>query len=608
MARHSTAQRRWVFAPRSSDEAEIRALSDGLKISDISARILHRRGFATPERAEAFLSRRMDLLHDPATLPDIAKAVARIAEAVEKKQRIVLFGDYDADGVTATALLARFFEFLSSRPQTRVTCDAMVPERKNGYGLAAQAVKDILAKNPALLITLDNGISAVDAIDALNAAGVDCIVVDHHLPGDVLPRAIAVINPKRTDAGNAYPFSELCGAGVTFKLVWALAVHYSQNKMVAPEFRTFLIEAMALAAIGTVADVVPLVDENRVLVHHGLKLLLMTKQPGLRALLEISRLLPDPTDKAAKEKTSISPGDVGFRLGPRINAAGRCGSATDALELLMTASPARATELAQKLEAFNSERQKIEEGIIADARAQAQSTLAARPHCRGFVLASDTWHQGVIGIAASRIVEEFYRPALLLAINKDTGVAHGSGRSIKNFNLHEAMHHASEHLVTFGGHAAAAGLTIRAEHIDAFRTQFEASVFERLGEDDLVPRIHLDSQIDMAQLTPKLCTEMELFEPCGMGNPRPTLAVCGAELPAPPRLMGRDEKHVQFFARQGTASRRVIAFNYAEHFNTLCDCTQRRTLDLAFRPQINTFRGETNVELMLEAFRISNPE
>ena len=604
MARFSSVQRRWEFAPRSTDDAAIRALCAGLKISEISARILLRRGFTTAESAEAFLSRRMDLLHDPAKLPDIEKAVARIAEAIEKKQRIVIFGDYDADGVTSTALLARFFEFLSATPQTRVTFDAMVPERKNGYGLADQAVRDILARKPALLITLDNGISAVDAIDALNAAGVDCIVVDHHLPGDTLPRAVAVINPKRTDAGNTYPFSELCGAGVTFKLVWALSVHYSQNKKVSPEFRAFLIEAMALAAIGTVADVVPLVDENRVLVHHGLKLLLATRQPGLRALLETARLLPDPKDKYPKDKGAISPGDVGFRLAPRINAAGRCGSAVDALELLMTSCPIRALELARKLEAFNTERQKIEEGIIAEARAQALATLAARPACRGFVLGSDGWHQGVIGIAASRIVEEFNRPALLLAINKESGIASGSGRSIKNFNLHDAMHQSSEFLITFGGHAAAAGLTIRAEHIDAFRTQFESAAFAMVGEDDLIPRMSIDSRVEMAHLTPALCAELELFEPCGMGNPQPTLAVCSAELPAPPRLMGNGEKHLHFFARQGSHSRRVIGFNYAEHFNTLCDCTQKRALDIAFRPQLNTFRGESNVELLMESHRI----
>ncbi len=604
MARHSSAPRQWEFASRTTDDASIGALCSGLKISEISARILLHRGFKTPEGAEAFLSRRMDLLHDPAKLPDIEKAVARIAEAIAKKQRIVIFGDYDADGVTSTALLARYFEFLGTKPQTPVTFEAMVPERKNGYGLADQAVKDILAKKPALVITLDNGISAVDPIDAMNAEGIDCIVVDHHLPGEVLPRAVAVINPKRTDAGNTYPFSELCGAGLTFKLVWALSVHFSQSKKVSPEFRAFLIEAMALAAIGTVADVVPLVDENRVLVHHGLKLLLSTKQPGLRALLEMARLLPDPNDKFAKDKGAISPGDVGFRVAPRINAAGRCGSANDALELLLTSSTTRAAELAQKLEAFNSERQKIEENIIAEARAQAQATLAARPHCRGFVLASEGWHQGVIGIAASRIVEEFYRPALLLAINKESGVASGSGRSIRNLNLHDAMHQSSELLVTFGGHAAAAGLTIRAEHIDAFRIQFEAAVFGMVGEEDLIPRMTIDSRIELGHLTPKLVEELELFEPCGMGNPRPMLAVCSAELPAPPRLMGKDEKHVQFFARQGANSRRVVAFNYAEHYNALCDCTQRRNLDIAFRPKLNTFRGESNVEMLLESHRI----
>ncbi len=595
--------RRWDFNLYTGD---VRVLADALRISDTSARILFQRGFESAAGAEAFLSRRMDLMHDPSKLPDIDKAVARIAEAIEKKQRIVIFGDYDADGVTSTALLARFFNFLSMHPNRRVTFDALVPERTHGYGLGEQAVRDILALKPALVITLDNGISSNEAIAALNAEGIACIVVDHHLPGAELPPAAAVINPKRSDAGNTYPFSELCGAGVTFKLVWALSAHYCQTKKVTPDFRAFLLEAMALAAIGTVADVVPLVDENRVIVHHGLKFLHATKMPGLRALMETSRLIETgPGAQLTKNKIAVSAGDVGFRLGPRINAAGRCGSARDALELLLTDDPARAAELAQKLEAFNIERQKIEEGINAGAREQALSTLAARPACRGFVFASDAWHQGVIGIAASRIVEEFCRPTLLLAINKGSGLAHGSGRSIRALNLHDALHAASEHLVTFGGHAAAAGMAIRAEHIDAFRTQFETVVFGMIGDDDLIPRMHIDGRVEMGQLTPKLCEELELFEPCGMGNPRPMLAVCGVEIPAPPRLMGQQEKHVQFFARQGLASRRVVAFNYAEHFNTLCDCTQKRKLDLAFRPQINTFNEQTNVELLLDSHRLS---
>ena len=597
----SFAACRWEFSALSCNEARVAALAAELRISPLSARILLQRGCVEPGVATAFLSRRMDLLHDPAKLPDMALAVGRIAEAVDKKQHIVIFGDYDADGVTSTALLARFFRFLSRKPGMRVNFEALVPERKQGYGLSLEALLGILARKPDLVITLDNGTTAHEAIDTLRAQGIDCIVADHHLPGETLPRALAIINPKRCDAGNSYPFGELCGAGVTFKLVWALSVHFSQNKKVSPEFREFLLEAMVLAAIGTVADVMPLIDENRVLVHHGLKLLPHTKLPGLRALLEIARLLPlDRNDGGG-----ISPGDIGFRIGPRLNAAGRCANASDALELLLTDDPARGTELARKLDGLNAERQGIEETILREARAQAQATLEQRPACRGFVLSSADWHQGVIGIAASRIVEEFHRPALLLTINTERGMAHGSGRSIAKLNLYDALHGASAHLTTFGGHAAAAGLTLECGKIDVFRAVFEAVVSTLISEEDLTPRLRVDGRVEMAQLTAGLCSELELFEPCGAGNPRPTLALCGVELPAPPRLMGSGEKHVQFFARQSGQARRVIAFNGAGHFNALCDFTRKHSLDIAFRPQLNTFRGESSVELLLEAYRVS---
>lgn len=577
--------------------ANVRLLMESLRLSELSARILCQRGFDTADAAGQFLNKQLDKLHDPDLLPDMGAAVARIDRAIDKKERIVLFGDYDADGVTSTALLARFFEFLN-RGARRVTYEARVPERVNGYGLSDAAVKEILALKPNLVITLDNGVTAHAPIAALNAAGIDCIVVDHHLPDEKLPPALAIINAKRADS--TYPFKELCGAGVAFKLVWALSVHFCRSKKVTPEFRACLLDAMVLAAIGTVADVVPLCDENRVLVHHGLKMLPRTTLPGLRALLENARLLPLDAKRQA-----ISPGDVGFRLGPRLNAAGRCGFAALALEAMLINDVTRAAELAAKLEAFNSERQKIEETILEEARAQATAALAARPQCRGFVLWSDGWHQGVIGIAASRIVEEFNRPAVLLACNRERGVAHGSGRSIRALNLHDALHASSEHLKTFGGHAAAAGLTIEIPRIENFQTHFEQTVFGMVSEDDLIPRLRIDGRVGMAELTPKLVAELENFEPCGMGNPRPMLALNDVELPAPPRLMGREEKHVSFFARQGAASRRVVAFNYAEHFNALCDCTQRRPLDLAFRLQLNTFNGQSNVELILEAHRLS---
>ncbi len=576
--------------------AQAARLASGLQISPVCARILLRRGFTTLESATDFLTRRMDLLHDPMKLPDMALAVARIAQAVDKNQRIVLFGDYDVDGVTSTALLTRFFRVLAKHRRTEIDVHPCIPERKDGYGLSPAAMERLLAIKPDLVITLDNGTASYDAVVEFKRHGIDCVVVDHHHIGTALPPAVATINPKRRDGDCAYPFTELCGAGVTFKLAWALAVHFSQNKRVTPDFRTFLLDAQALAAMGTLADVVPLVDENRVIAHHGLTALERTQMIGLRALIDICKIEGRPR-----------PSDVTFRIAPRINAAGRCSDAALALELLLTEDSARAKELAGVLDGLNAERQTIEANILDSARAQALEQLARTPDCRAFVLAADDWHIGVVGIVASRIVEEFHRPALLLCINAETGTAHGSGRSIRKLQLYEALDTQRPLLKTFGGHAAAAGLTLIATNIDPFRAAFQSAVANVLSPEDIVPVQHVDERVEMSALTVALCNDLEKFEPCGAGNPRPILSAVAATVPAPPKLFGTDERHLSFFARQGNATRRVVSFSGATHFNSLCDFTSASgKIDLAFRPQLNTFRNETTVELHLEAFKKSD--
>ena len=592
--RRKAAPGRWALPPElaAADAALLSNFATALQLSPVCSRILLRRGYNSVEAASDFLSRRMDLLHDPMRLPDMAAAVARIAEAVEKNQRIVLFGDYDVDGVTSTALLARFFRVLARHRRSDINVHPCIPERKDGYGLSPAAMKRLLEIKPDLVITLDNGTASFEAVVEFKRHGIDCVVVDHHHIGEALPPAVAAINPKRRDKGCDYPFTELCGAGVTFKLAWALAVHYSQNKRVSAEFRAFLLDAQALAALGTLADVVPLVDENRVIAYHGLTALDRTQMPGLRALIEICKIEGRPRCS-----------DVTFRIAPRINAAGRCSEAAEALELLLTEDPERARELAAILDSHNSDRQAIELNILEAARQQALEQLEAAPDCRAFVLASDDWHIGVIGIVASRIVEEFHRPTLMLCINPETATAHGSGRSIKKLHLYEALAAQREWLKTFGGHAAAAGLTISAGNIASFRTGFQATVGGVLSAEDIIPVQHVDELIEIGSVTAAFCADLEKFEPCGAGNPRPILGAVRAALPAPPKLFGADERHLSFFARHGNATRRVVAFSGAAHFNALCDYASSGGIDLAFRPQLNTFRGETTVELHMEAFR-----
>jgi len=588
-SRRRALPERWTIEPELDAESlrQAKALGQALELSPAFARLLVRRGFADPAVTQAFLEARLDGLHDPMLLPDMPAAVARIARAVQEKQRIVLFGDYDVDGVTSTALLAGFFKLLG------VQVDSLLPERdKGGYGLSAAALERIRARKPDLLITLDNGVSAHEPVAALRAAGIDCVIVDHHHVGpEGPPRALAVVNPKRADSD--YPFKDLCGAGLAFKLAWAMAVDFSQSKKVSPEFRAFLMDALALAALGTLADVVPLQGENRILASQGIKALRRTATPGLRELLAVCQLAEAPELRAR---------DVSFLLAPRINAAGRCGQAAEALELLTTTDAARARELAARLELLNRERQGIELEILESARAQAREALARPDAPRALVLASPDWHAGVIGIVASRIVEEFNRPAVLLAIDAD-GQARGSGRSIRGFHLAEAFAASGEHLLSHGGHAAAAGLSARAEAIAAFRGVFEAEAARRLTPDDLRPGIRIETALPLQELSAALCRECERLEPCGMGNPQPMLAALGVQLAGQPKPMGTNEQHLSFLARQGETVLRTVGFGFGTHFNALCEAAERGPLDLAFRPNLNTFRGATSVELRLEAFR-----
>lgn len=592
MSRRKAVPSRWRMPPRDdAQEAAAVSLARALQLSPLCARLLARRGYDSAEKAGDFLSRRMDLLHAPELLPDMAPAVARIAEAVEKGQKLVLFGDYDVDGLAATALLERFLRVVKAGAPGGFQVEAFVPARKDGYGLNAAAVAAIRRRQPDVLITLDNGVSAHQCLEDLAQAGIDCIVVDHHHIGADVPKARAVINPKRRD-GQSYPFDELCGAGIAFKLAWALAVHFSHDKKVTPEFRAFLLDAVALAGAATVADVVPLVGENRVLAHHGLLALGRTPMPGLRALLARCNVKGAP--KAH---------EVAFRLAPRLNAAGRCGEVAEALELLLTEDPARAATLAAALDGYNSQRQQIEDQILEEARAQALAALAQRPDCRALVLDSPTWHQGVIGIVAARIVEEFSRPALLLTVDGASQVARGSGRSVKGVHLAEALAQTKEHLLDYGGHAAAAGLSLEAGNIAAFRRAFQETTAALLKAEDLGRTLELDEQVTLEQVDGRLCADLEKLEPFGAGNPRPLFVVLGVAVCAAPRPMGREERHFDLHVRQGKAARRAIAFHAGERFHELSDLCAGGTLDLAFRPSLSTYRGNTSVELVLEDFR-----
>lgn len=601
MARRIRAARRWHVAPLDPAKTALAAtLARAVGVSPVCARILVRRGHETPEAAATFLSRNLTQLHDPLLLPDMQAAVARIAEAVEKGQKIVLFGDYDVDGLAATALLDRFFRLVKRGTESGFHVESYVPDRKDGYGLTPPAAAAILRRKPDLLITLDNGTSAHEHLADFAQAGIDCIVVDHHHVNRGVPPTRAVINPKRRD-GHSYPFDELCGAGIAFKLAWALAMHFSHDKNVTPEFRAFLLDAMALAGAATMADVVPLVGENRVLAHQGLVALSRTRMAGLRALMARCNIKAVPRAY-----------EVVYRIAPRLNAAGRCGDVREALELLLTDDPVRAEALAEALEGYNTARQGIEGRMLEEARAQALEILEQLPDCRALVLASHTWNAGVVGIVAARIVDEFHRPALLLSVDRERKVARGSGRSIRALHLTEALAATKEQLVRqfgelleleFGGHAAAAGVTLGADKVAAFRLAFQHTAAALLKREDMAPSLHVDEEVTLDQVDGALCESLEKLEPCGAGNPRPMLFARGVSVASPPRFMGSGEEHFSFHVRQGKAARHVKAFNAGARFNEFSDLSRIGTLDLAFRPEVDSFRGVRSIEMRLEDFR-----
>jgi single-stranded-DNA-specific exonuclease len=403
-------------------------------------------------------------------------------------------------------------------------------------------------------------------------------VVDHHEMSPELPAAVAVVNPKRPDSRYGFPW--LCGAGVAMKFAWAVAQELSPGARVTDEMREFLLLALGYAVLGTVADVVPLVGENRVIVRHGLDVLGSRPPVGVAALLDVSRV-----------RGPVRASDVGFRLGPRLNAAGRMGSPALALELLLTDDPVRAREIALQLDTENTRRRAVEREVAEDARRRVLAELGTAP-AGGIAMMSDQWHQGVIGIVAARLVDEFQVPVVLVSVNG--GVGRGSARSVRGFALNEAFAACGEHLVAHGGHAAAAGLTVDPARFQGFRRDFERYVGERLDEESRRPRLDVDAVVDAAQVTPAVAASLERLEPFGAGNPAPVLALADVELAGPPRKMGAASDHVSFFAGKRGRALRFVAFRAADRLWPLLSRGGR--FDVAFTPQRNTFRGAAEVE------------
>jgi single-stranded-DNA-specific exonuclease len=552
-----------------------------------------------PEAARRFLRPDIGHLHEPERLPGVEAAATRLAAAVRGRERIAVYGDYDVDGICGTALLVSLF-----RGAGGDVVPYLPDRRTEGYGFSSDAVRRLAADGVKVICTVDHGSSAVEEITLARDLGVDVIVTDHHLPAEgAFPPCLALVNPKAPSPGaDPYPFPWLCGTGVAFKLGWAVARKLSSPMVggtgtgtgarVTTALRAQLTEALALVALATVADVVPLVDENRVMVVYGLALLRKNPSPGIRALIESSRIGDREPDVE----------DVGFRLAPRINAAGRMGSAHRALELLTTADEGRARALAGELESENRSRKEVEKRILVEARARVPLDGRGLPPA-GIVLSGDDWHPGVVGIVAARIAEEFHRPSVVIAMEGDRG--RGSARTVNGFHLQRALAACGAHLEAHGGHAAAAGLEIARDRLEAFTAAFTLHADAHFPEEDRRAKVTLDALVPPGDLDAGTILALERLAPYGHGNPPPLLGAADLEVVGRPRTMGKSGDHVAFHVRGrsgGGGARRAVWFGGAALLGPLLEEGAGR-ISLAYRPSINRFRGTEEVELMVEDAR-----
>jgi len=552
---------RWAVAAQADPRATT-ALAGQLNIPEPLAAILVQRGLGAPDLAKAFLRPDLERLSDPIAWADMARAVALVAGVVRAGTPILVHGDYDVDGQCATALLTRVLRSVGGRVH------GFVPHRlRDGYDFGPAGLAEAQRVGAGLIITCDCGISAVEAVRAARAAGIEVVITDHHLPGDELPPASAVLDPRRPDCASAD--KNLCGAGVAFKLAQALGPALGAS----PNLPLHFLDYVALA---TVADVVPLTGENRILVRHGLKMLSDSRWTGLRALVEAAGLAGRP----------VKSGHVGFILAPRLNAAGRIGEPADGLRLLLADDPAAAAAIARELETLNARRQALDQRILDEAVELAEATL--RPEDRALVLAADGWHPGVIGIVASRLVERYGRPAFLIGWDGDTG--RGSGRSIAGFDLHRALHRVGSHLEKYGGHHMAAGFTIRRPCYESFRVAFLDVARELLGPDDLVPAQRVDLELPLGLVSEELEKLMRYLEPCGPGNPAPVFGVRGARAVGARRV---GTNHLRFTLDDGSGVLPAIGFQWAD---VVPDAWLAQPLDVAFRLERDEWQGRTTLQ------------
>lgn len=565
-------KKRWNILPESTDKTT--ALQKALGISRTICSILVQRGIDDFEKARDYFRPQLSNLHSPWLMKDMRKAVDRVEQAITQEEKILIFGDYDVDGTTAVASMYRFVCSIGNP----TLVDFYIPHRyREGYGVSKAGI-DFAAENGfTLIICLDCGIKSVELIAYARTLGIDFIVCDHHLPGNELPNAAAILNPKQADC--EYPYKELCGCGVGFKLMSALAEHFSLDE-------TLYYRYLDLLAIAIAADIVPMTGENRILAWYGLKKINEDPAPGIKALIELGGI---------KHKLNIS--NVVFVIAPRVNAAGRMDDARKAVQLFIETDETRAMEFAEMLHSDNSDRKLADSSITEEALAiiRANDDLI---NSKSSVVYKEDWHKGVVGIVASRLIEHFYRPTVVLTRNGD--MVAGSARSVTGFNLYEAIYACREHLVAYGGHFAAAGLSMLPENVDAFSRQFNEVVSATIDERLLIPEIIIDAEIGFADIKESAFQIIQQMEPFGPENMRPVFIARKVTDTGYSKIL--KELHVRFVLKQGDITLTGIGFNMADKFHLL---QLKSPVDIVFNIDINEWNGERNLQLKMIDLRIS---
>jgi single-stranded-DNA-specific exonuclease len=576
----------WNLVPANPQAGDLAAQ---LKASPILAQAMLNRGLTDPQACRQFLSPSPKDLLEPSALANLPKAADRIARAIRDGEKIVIYGDYDVDGITATSILWHAIHCLGGK------VDFYIPHRfEEGYGLNADALSQIIDRGARLIVTVDCGVTAIEPAAVARDRGVDLIITDHHewkTTGEcaaLLPDCFTLVHPRLPTEADAYPNPHLCGAGVAFKLAWGVGQAMAGQQHVSEAFRRFLIDASALAALGTIADVVPLIGENRTLAKFGLSGLKQSTLTGLQALI----------DSAGLSGQTLDSYDVGFRLAPRLNACGRMGHAQLAVEMLTKADAVRAREIADYLDRQNRQRQTIERKILDQAMLQIADHGFDSDDSKALVLGAEGWHAGVIGIVAARLVERFHRPTVIVGFTNGSG--QGSARSIAGFHLARALDVCGNCLQAHGGHEMAAGLRLDTDKFEDFRLAFCDYASRTVTDEMLKPRLNLEISAELSQITLPMVIDIKRLGPFGHGNPKPLFCCRGLSTAADARRVGKTGDHLQLVVRQGNATMKCIAFNAGEWSEKLKSGTM---IDLAAEPTLNHYNGRTTVQLEIKDIR-----